>query len=198
MSGGDHGPGFEYLRMDKRQNARDIEEEKIFLVEQADAKKRAAQVAKVEQAQRKLDEMTRDHENKSLGMARTFSKHEDESEEVWLKRERTNAIRTWLGDIREDLSGVRRPNDNRSVIVFEILYKRWARLGRPAEGVTFSFEVLKESTKLSERVLYREVKALVDKGILKREQIGRRGGRGGRATVCYSFPTFPDQSAPDD
>jgi hypothetical protein len=186
--------------MSRKQDLLDIEEEKKFLIEQATAKKLAAQAAKAERESLKLAEMTRTAENVSKGMAQTFAKHREETDAVSRGREFGVEIRNWHRDVRVKLSGRRLAINNPSKAVFlvDLLYSKWAKRDRPAKGVEYSIDSLLKSAKVSRSTLFRELRSLVAKGILRRQQPGKRDGEGGRSLVCYTFPTFPDRKAFDE
>jgi hypothetical protein len=176
------------------------EREKIAQTAEADAKKDAALAQAVADAEGTLARRNRllvDHRirsnNRANGQQRTYEKKEAETLETTRAREHSNRIRNWIEEIRYDISGIRRAkgNDSPKVRLFDSLYKKWARKGRPANGVLYTFEALLESSGLQRATLYRILKDWEEREIISRQRDALHDQRGGRGAVRYSFPKFP-------
>ena len=142
----------------------------------------------------------------SEGLARTLDGYRYETDDQRLNREDGNRVRAWHRDIRFALSGrlLAKNNPSRAVLVFDLLYARWARKRRPVEGITYPIESLLASTKLPRATLFRIIRKLLkaeiwDKRkernlciIERRRGLGRKVGRGGRDGCAYMFPSFPE------
>lgn len=200
--------------------------EKATAVREAQDKRRKTTVADLSRAREKVALLEhnlkrQDYEDALVldGLAKSYQKYKEETPEQQRNREFGNRIRNWHREIRLNLSGSRLAKGNRSksVLVFDLIYDKWKRKGRPTEGVAYPFDSLwlwQEKGKdglppppavprMPRRTLSRILAKLtkpereVDEPLIKRVRVGRRVGKGGRDVTRYTFPTFPDRAVFD-
>ena len=171
------------------------------------AKRRQKEEAKKANAEREIRRL----DNIDEGIGETLESYDLETDEERRNREFGNLIRDWHREVRYQLSGVRlaKRNGSKDVLIFDLIYDKWTRKGRPVEGVSYSFDSLwirrpkDRSTpvpRMPRRTLVRVLSRLVKPNkytgepVLKRQRLGHRSGRGGRDVTRYSFPTFPNRT----
>jgi len=150
--------------------------------------------ADIDRAELDRAQLQRKQEKIRAGYAKSLERYEQETQEQQCAREFKARIREWHRDIRFQLSGKRLAKNNGSsaVTVFDYVYRKWSRRGRPESGVPCSEAELCKALRLPRITVSRALKKLCSVLIRNKVYLRRKAGR---LANTYSFQTFPDRDA---